>query len=61
MNLIEYINTLYDFVDTESLDYEHAEIIADGYANFVEPIIEAITEKPNEFLQDLLMEQQEQM
>ena len=41
-NLIGYINTLYDFVDTESMEYENAEIVADGYADFVEPIIEML-------------------
>ena len=43
-NLIGYINTLYDFVDTESMEYENAEIVVDGYADFVEPIIKAIKE-----------------
>ena len=41
-NLIGYINTLYDFVDTESMEYENAEIVVDGYVDFVEPIITAI-------------------
>ena len=43
-NLIGYINTLYDFVDTESMEYENAEIVVDGYANFVEPIINQLKE-----------------
>lgn len=43
--LIGYINTLYDFVDTESMEYENAEIVADGYDNFVVPIIEAINKQ----------------
>ena len=43
-NLIGYINTLYDFVDTESMEYENAEIVVDGYVDFVEPIIKAIKE-----------------
>ena len=43
-NLIGYINTLYDFVDTESMEYENAEIVADGYTDFVEPIIKAMRE-----------------
>ena len=41
-NLIRYISTVLDFVDTESMEYENAEIVVDGYADFVEPIIEAI-------------------
>lgn len=43
-NLIGYINTLYDFVDTESMEYENAEIVVDGYADFVEPIIKVLKE-----------------
>jgi hypothetical protein len=43
-NLIGYINTLFDFVDTESMEYENAEIVVDGYTDFVEPIIKAIKE-----------------
>ena len=61
MNLLGYIDTLYDFADTESMEYEKAEIIANGYADFVEPIIEAITKEPNDLLEDLRMEQLEQM
>ena len=41
-NLIGYINTLFDFADTESMEYENAEIVIDGYADFVEPIIEIL-------------------
>lgn len=41
-NLIGYINTLFDFVDTESMEYENAEIVNDGYMNFVEPIMELL-------------------
>ena len=38
-NLVGYIHTVLDFVDTESMEYENAEIIVDGYVDFVEPII----------------------
>ena len=43
-NLIGYIHTVLDLVDPESMEYENAEIIIDGYADFVEPIIKAIKE-----------------
>ena len=43
-NLIGYISTVLDLVDTESMEYDKAEIIIDGYADFVEPIIKAIKE-----------------
>lgn len=41
-NLIGYIHSVLDLVDTESMEYENAEIIIDGYADFVEPIIKVI-------------------
>jgi hypothetical protein len=43
-NLIGYIHTVLDLVDTESMEYENAEIIHDGYDDFVEPIIKALKE-----------------
>lgn len=41
-SLIGYIDTLYNFVDTESMEYENAELVADGYADFVVPVVEAL-------------------
>lgn len=43
-NLIGYIHTVLDFVDTESMEEENVDIVADGYTDFVEPIIKVIEE-----------------
>ena len=43
-NLIGYIHSVLDVVDTESMEYENAEIVVDGYVDFVEPIIKAMQE-----------------
>ena len=43
-NLLEYINKVFDLVDTESMPCEDAEIIIDGYYDFVEPILKTVYE-----------------
>lgn len=44
-NLIGYVQTILDFVDTESMEEENVDIVADGYEDFVEPIIKMLKEK----------------
>ena len=46
--LIGYIHAVLEIVDTESMEYENAKIVVDGYANFVEPIIKAINNDKEE-------------
>ena len=43
-SLLEYINTVFDLIDTESMEYENAEIVVDGYYDFVEPILKMVYE-----------------
>ena len=44
-NLICYVRTILDFVDTESMEEENVDIVADGYVDFVEPIIKMLKEE----------------
>lgn len=44
-NLIGYVRTILDFVDTESMEEENVDIVADGYVDFVEPIIKMLKEE----------------
>ena len=41
-NLIGYIHTILDFVDTENMEEENVDIVVNGYTDFVEPIMKAI-------------------
>lgn len=43
-NLIGYVQTILDFVDTENMEEENVDIVADGYVDFVEPIIKMLKE-----------------
>lgn len=44
-NLIGYVLTILDFVDTESMEEENVDIVANGYVDFVEPIIKMLKEE----------------
>lgn len=49
-NLIGYVLTILDFVDTESLSEENVDKVADGYVDFVEPIMKVLESKKRDFL-----------
>ena len=41
-NLLGYVHTILDLVDTESLSEENVDKVADGYVDFVEPIMKVV-------------------
>ena len=49
-NLIGYILDMLDFVDTESMDEENVDKVANGYVDFVEPMLKMLEDMKDSFL-----------